>query len=293
MARLSGMTGFARAGGQLSHWTFVWEIKSVNGKGLEVRFRTPPGYDALEQAARERAKRTFSRGNIQASLTLTRDPADAAVSIDTGRLEALIAASREYVKQGDVSPPTFDGLLAINGVLRFDDEASEEEAEALHGAILVAYDAALASLHAARLEEGAALSGILSAVLDEIMALREQAAGLAATRPEMIREKFRARLQDFLEGDLPEERLAQEAAILATKADIREELDRLTAHIDSARNLLAIGSPAGRKLDFLSQEFNREVNTLCSKSGDSELTRIGLALKATVDQFREQVQNVE
>lgn len=293
MARLSGMTGFARAGGQLSHWTFVWEIKSVNGKGLEVRFRTPPGYDALEQAARERAKRTFSRGNIQASLTLARDPSDAAVSIDTGRLEALIAASRDYVKTGDVSPPTFDGLLAIKGVLRSDDEAGDEEAEALHGAILVAYDAALASLDAARLEEGAALSGILSAVLDEIVTLREQAAGLAAARPEMIREKFRARLQDFLDGDLPEERLAQEAAILATKADIREELDRLTAHIDSARDLLTLASPVGRKLDFLSQEFNREVNTLCSKSGDSELTRIGLALKAAVDQFREQVQNVE
>lgn len=293
MPRLSGMTGFARAGGQFSHWSFVWEIKSVNGKGLEVRFRTPPGYDALEQAARERAKRTFSRGNIQASLTLTRDLSASDVSIDTARLEALIAASRPYVEKGEVAPPSFDGLLAIKGVLRSEDEASESDAEALHGAILVAFDEALAALQTARLEEGAALSGILMAVLDEIVALREQAASLAAARPEIIRDRFRARLQDFLDGDLPEERLAQEAAMLAVKADIREELDRLTAHIDSARDLLAQGSPVGRKLDFLSQEFNREVNTLCSKSGDSELTRIGLALKAAVDQFREQIQNVE
>lgn len=293
MARLSGMTGFARAGGQLSHWTFDWEIKSVNGKGLEVRFRTPPGYDALEQAARERAKRTFSRGNIQASLTLNKDQSETEILIDTRRLEALIAVSRDYVAKGDVSPPSFDGLLAIKGVLKSEDEASEEDAEALHGAILVAFDAALAALHTARLEEGAAMAGMLSTVLDEIVALREQAASLAAARPEIIRDKFRARLQDFLEGDLPEERLAQEAAILAVKADIREELDRLTAHIDSARDLLALGSPVGRKLDFLSQEFNREVNTLCSKSGDSELTRTGLAMKAAVDQFREQIQNVE
>ncbi|QNL18540.1 YicC family protein [Hyphobacterium sp. CCMP332] len=293
MARLSGMTGFARASGQLAQWTFIWELKSVNGKGLEVRFRTPPGYDALEQAARERAKATFSRGNIQASLTLSRDQSDGAIAIDTARLEGLIAASRDYVARGDVSPPSFDGLLAIKGVLRSEEEASEDDAEALHGAILVSFDEALAALNAARREEGAALSGILITVLDEIVAFREQAASLAVTRPDMIRDRFRAKLQDFLDSDIPEERLAQEAAMLAVKADIREELDRLTAHIDSARDLLAQGSPVGRKLDFLSQEFNREVNTLCSKSGDSELTRIGLALKAAVDQFREQIQNVE
>jgi len=293
MANLSGMTGFARASGELVNWSFTWELKSVNGKGLEVRFRTPPGYDGLEQAARERAKAIFSRGNIQAGLVLTRDQSEGAIAIDTARLDALMAVSRDYVARGDVSPPSFDGLLAIKGVLKSEDDTRDDEFEGLPAAIQQTYDEALSALKAAREEEGAALSGILSTVLDEIVNLHQQAADLAAARPEAIRDKFQAKLQDILGGDLPEERLAQEAAILAVKADIREELDRLTAHIESARDLLAEGSPVGRKLDFLSQEFNREVNTLCSKSGDSELTRIGLALKAAVDQFREQIQNVE
>ena len=293
IAVLSGMTGFARTSGQLSRWNFTWELKSVNGKGLEVRFRTPPGYDVLEQAARERAKAIFSRGNIQASLTMAKDQSEVVIAIDTVRLDALIEASRQYVSTGDVSPPSFDGLLAIKGVLKSEEDAPDEDTEALHGAILGAFDEALTALQSARGEEGAALSGILSTVLDEIVQLRAQAANIAAARPEAIRDKFQAKLQDILGGELSEERLAQEAAILAVKADIREELDRLTAHIDSARDLLAQGSPVGRKLDFLSQEFNREVNTLCSKSGDSELTRVGLAMKAAVDQFREQVQNVE
>ncbi len=293
MAKLSGMTGFARATAQHGPFAILWELKSVNGKGLEIRFRTPPGQDALELAARERAKASFARGNIQAGLTLTRDQGAGEIAIETARLEALIAAAKPYVARGDVSPPSFDGLLAVKGVLKAEDEAAEGDEDALTGAILVAFDEALAALKTAREDEGTALSGILSTVLDEIVELRNQAAAIAADRPEALRDKFAAKLKDLLEGDLPEERLAQEASILAVKADIREELDRLTAHIDSARELLAKGSPVGRKLDFLSQEFNREVNTLCSKSGDSELTRIGLALKAAVDQFREQIQNVE
>jgi uncharacterized protein (TIGR00255 family) len=293
MARLSGMTGFARADGQWKNWNFVWELKSVNGKGLEIRFRTPHGYDALEQAARDRAKTMFGRGNIQASLTLSRDESSAGIAIDTDRLAALIAASRDYVASGEVSAPTFDGLLAVKGVLKSDDEVADDDLGALQAAILESFGSALASLKSAREAEGAALAGILDTVLDEIIALRSQAADLASARPDTIRDKLRAKLQDLLEGDMPEDRLAQEAAILATKADIREELDRLTAHIESAHELLKQGSPVGRKLDFLSQEFNREVNTLCSKSGDSDLTRIGLAMKAAVDQFREQIQNVE
>lgn len=293
MAALSGMTGFARAAGNHERWSFVWELKSVNGKGLEVRFRTPPGYDALEHAARERAKRQFARGNVQANLTLDRDTGEDGLTLDHERLKALIEASRPYVERGEAVAPRFDGLLAIKGVLQAEDGLVEAQLEALHNAILQSFDIALEGLRRAREEEGAALAAILSTVLGEITALHGEAMELAAARPEAIFEKFRAKLRELLEGDMPEERLAQEAAILAAKADIREELDRLTAHIESARSLLAQGSPVGRKLDFLSQEFNREVNTLCSKSGDSELTRIGLAMKAAVDQFREQIQNVE
>jgi uncharacterized protein (TIGR00255 family) len=287
------MTGFSRAAAAHEGWTIGWEIKSVNGKGLEVRFRTPPGFDALELAARDRTKRALHRGSLQASLTLARDKAVAGPAVDHDLLEALLEAGKPYIADGRVQPPTFDGLLNVRGVLIGEDEAGEDNCESLEGAILTAFDEALASLTAARHDEGAALSGMLLTVLGEIAELRSAAVQLAADRPEQMLERFRAKLTELLGRDLPEDRLAQEAAMLAAKADIREELDRLEAHIESARELIEGGSPVGRKLDFLSQEFNREVNTLCSKSGDSELTRIGLAMKAAVDQFREQVQNVE
>jgi uncharacterized protein (TIGR00255 family) len=293
MAALSGMTGFARASATHEAWTIGWEIKSVNGKGLEVRFRTPPGYDALELAARDRTKAALHRGSLQASLTVARDAGVAGPSVDHDLIDALIEVAQPYVADGRAQPPTFDGLLTVRGVLAGDDECSEESRDELEGAILKAFDEALAGLTAARHDEGTALSGMLLTVLDEIATLRTAAVQLAADRPEQMLERFRAKLTELLGRDLPEDRLAQEAAILAVKADIREELDRLEAHLVSARELIEGGSPVGRKLDFLSQEFNREVNTLCSKSGDSELTRIGLALKAAVDQFREQVQNVE
>lgn len=293
MAALSGMTGFARASATHEAWTIGWEIKSVNGKGLEVRFRTPPGYDALELAARDRTKAALHRGSLQASLTVARDAGVAGPSVDHDLIDALIEVAQPYVAAGRAQRPTFDGLLTVRGVLAGDDECSEESRDELEGAILKAFDEALAGLTAARHDEGTALSGMLLTVLDEIAALRTTAVQLAADRPEQMLEQFRAKLAELLGRDLPEDRLAQEAAILAVKADIREELDRLEAHLVSARELIEGGSPVGRKLDFLSQEFNREVNTLCSKSGDSELTRIGLALKAAVDQFREQVQNVE
>lgn len=293
MTALSGMTGFARASATLDGWSISWEIKSVNGKGLEVRFRTPPGFDALELAARERTKAALHRGSLQASLTLARDVTAAGPSVDHDLLNALIEAGEPFVADGRVKKPTFDGLLNVRGVLISEEDTGEDGREALEGAILQTFDEALAGLKSARQDEGAALSGMLLAVLDEIAEMRAAAARLAADRPEQMLERFRAKLTELLGRELPEERLAQEAAILAVKADIREELDRLEAHIESARDLVAGGSPVGRKLDFLSQEFNREVNTLCSKSGDSELTHIGLSLKAAVDQFREQVQNVE
>lgn len=293
MVALSGMTGFARTEGQHAGWCWVWELRSVNGKGLDLRLRTPPGYDAVEAPLRDIARSAFTRGSIQAGLTIARDETSGAAAIDEARLAALIEASRPWVEAGKVAPPSFDGLLHVKGVLKGDDEIAEDERDALHAALLESFGRAIAALKSAREDEGRALTGILSAQVAEIESLSVEAAKTASARIDTIRDRLAQRIADLVGSDFPEERLAQEVAVLALKADVREELDRLGAHIATARDLIAEGSPAGRKLDFLSQEFNREANTLCSKSGDSDLTRIGLALKTVIDQFREQVQNVE
>tara|TARA_R110002096_G_scaffold76043_9_gene179686 strand:- start:682 stop:1569 length:888 start_codon:yes stop_codon:yes gene_type:complete len=291
---LSGMTGFARAEGRHDGWSWVWEARSVNGRGLEVRFRLPPGYDGLEPGLRDIVKSAFTRGNIQFSLNLGRDASAAVAQIDADRLNAILNASELFLVSGRIAKPTLDGLLAIRGVLKTDeDEISEAERDALDAALRASFAEVVEALRGARREEGKALEGMLSGIITEIESLTADAARCAAGRPEAVREKLKARLDDLVGGDFPEDRLLQEIALLASKADVREEIDRLGAHISGARDLLAGGSPVGRKLDFLSQEFNRETNTLCSKSGDSELTRIGLAMKAAVEQFREQVQNVE
>lgn len=293
MARLSGMTGFARTEGQHAGWNWTWEVRSVNGKGLDLRLRMPPGYDAIEGPLRDIARTAFTRGSIQAGLTIGRDEAAGAAAIDEARLAALIEASRPWVESGKVAPPAFDGLLHVKGVLKAEDEIADEDREALHGALLTSFEKAVKALKSAREDEGKALSAILTAQVGEIESLAADAAQTASARIDTIRDRLATRIADLVGSDFPEERLAQEVAVLALKADVREELDRLGAHIATARDLIAAGSPAGRKLDFLSQEFNREANTLCSKSGDSDLTRIGLALKTVIDQFREQVQNVE
>ncbi|MCW5723589.1 MAG: YicC family protein [Maricaulaceae bacterium] len=287
------MTGFSRAGGALGAWSWAWELKSVNGRNFELRFRLPPALEGLEVALRDQARARFSRGNVQAALILKRDDSRAPALINETRLKALAEAARPFVDAGLAAPPRIDGLLLVKGVLVTSDEPADEELEALHAAVLAGFNAALSSLDVSRREEGASLTALLSALLDELEALTKQASGLAAARPEAIRERLKAKIDDLLPQGLDPDRLAQETALLAVKADIREELERLLEHVKSARVLLAGGSPAGRKLDFLSQEFNREANTLCSKSSDSDLTRIGLAMKAAVDQFREQVQNVE
>ncbi|WP_300543244.1 YicC/YloC family endoribonuclease [Maricaulis sp.] len=291
MAALSGMTGFARCEGVHGEWRWVWETRSVNGKGLEARFRFPSGYDRLEIRARELAKARFVRGNIQSSLNLRRDAGHSGLSIDTARLDALLEASRPYVESGRVQPPAFEGLLQVPGVLG-GEEAEPAEAgldEAIVDGLAKTFDA----LRAARRDEGAAVEPVLRGHVGTIEDLTRQAAGSAAARIDTIRDRIAAKFADLLAGDLPEDRLTQEAAAMAVKMDVREEIERLTAHVASARELIAAGSPVGRKLDFLCQEFNREANTLCSKSSDSSLTQIGLELKNTIDQFREQVQNVE
>jgi uncharacterized protein (TIGR00255 family) len=292
MGALSGMTGFARCEGVTGAWRWTWEARSVNGKGLEARFRFPAGFDRLEAGARALAKDRFTRGNVQATLVLRRDADGSGLGIDTARIDALLAAAQPYIERGLVQKPSFEGLAAMAATLGGSD-APEAADEALDAALMDGLAQTLDALKAARLEEGRTLDALLTGHVDTIETLTAEAAGCAAVRIEAIRDRMAGKFAELLGQDLPEERLAQEAAALAVKLDVREELDRLAAHIGSARTLLAGGSPVGRKLDFLSQEFNREANTLCSKSSDSSLTRIGLAIKNAVDQFREQVQNVE
>jgi uncharacterized protein (TIGR00255 family) len=291
---ISGMTGFGRAEGSRGRVAWVWELRSVNGRGLDVRVRAPTGLDALEPAVRESVAKRLRRGAVTVSLQVRREAAETGAGINAGNLAAIIAAARPFIEPGVVDPPRLDGLLALRGVLEVEDagEDAEEEA-ALRAAMLASLENALAELERARRSEGAALAKILGDAVARIESLSAAALKLGAVQPAAIRDRFKARIDDLIGGDFPEDRLATEAALLAVKADVREELDRLAAHAVTARELLAGEEPAGRKLDFLSQELNREANTLCAKSSDGELTRIGLDLKAVIDQFREQVQNVE
>ncbi len=290
---LSGMTGFARAEGARGAVSWAWEVKSVNGRGLDLRVRLPGGMDALEPAVREAVQTRFRRGAVTAGLQLQRDAAALAPRVNASRLAAVIAAVRPFIDEGVVAPPRLDGLLALRGVLEVEDGAGPEEEDALRADIVVSLGEALDALAAVRRAEGDALAAVLADAVTRIEALRDAAAAHAAAQPEAIRERLRARIAELVGSELPEDRLATEAAVLAVKADVREELDRLAAHVAAARELLAAREPSGRRLDFLAQELNREANTLCAKSADAELTRIGLDLKAVIDQFREQAQNVE
>jgi uncharacterized protein (TIGR00255 family) len=292
---VSGMTGFARASGAAGTWSWAVEARSVNGRNLEVRFRAPPGFEGVERAARDAAQARFQRGQLHVGVQARRAEAGGKAQVDVEALERLIALSRPYVDAGSVARPGFDGLLSVRGVMVEADEGEDTEArEALEASVAATVIEALDGLKAARLEEGRALAPVLHGMLGQIESLVETAAGLAATQPEALKERFARKIAD-LAGPAAElqERIVQEAALLAVKADVREELDRLTAHVASARGLLAANAPAGRRLDFLSQEFMREANTLCSKSAATALTAAGLELKAVIEQFREQVQNVE
>jgi uncharacterized protein (TIGR00255 family) len=293
---LQSMTGFARATGTHPGNTFSWELKSVNGKGLEVRLRLPPGLERLEQPAKQAFQKRFSRGQFYAALNLTRQGAEAAPTVNEALLGNVAALAKRLEEEFGLMPARADGLLALRGVLEFADPlASEEEAAAFDAAIVAALDKALGGLEMARLEEGAALGRLLLGHIDEIEALTLKAEADPSREPPAIRAKLAEQVRMVLDAmpTLDESRLNMEAAFLAMKADIREELDRLKTHVAAARSLLGAGGPVGRKLDFLSQEFIRESNTLCSKSNAVAVTAIGLALKAVVDRFREQVQNLE
>jgi len=293
---LQSMTGFGRAAADHDGTAIAWELKSVNGKSLEARLRLPPGLERLEQPVRQAIQKRFARGNIQAGLTLSRAALAAQPVVNEEFLKDLAGLAQRLQEQFGVASATADGLLALRGVLETPDAIEDEETRAaLDAAILAALDAALDALEAARREEGRALGDLLLGHLDGIEALTLRAEADPSREPAAIRARLAEQVRLLLDSGQPldEARLHMEAAFLATRADIREEIDRLKTHVASGRALLAAGGPAGRKLDFLSQEFNRESNTLCSKSNAASVTAIGLELKAVVDQFREQVQNLE
>lgn len=296
MASLASMTGYARAGGSVPGISFQVEIKSVNARGLDIRMRLAPGYDALEGEIRRRIGRAIFRGSLTFTLSVDREGEGGRVVINKQALGAVLATLEVLSTQVDAERPRLDGILGLKGVLeQHESPLPTEQEEALHAVILAAVDKAVADLVAARRQEGAHLGVVLRERIDEIAALTRAAELHPGRSRDAILERLRQQVADLVAIGigLSEERLAQEALLLATKSDIREELDRLGAHIASARQLVADGGPVGRKLDFLSQEFNREANTLCSKSNAVELTGIGLDLKAVIDQLREQVQNIE
>jgi len=291
------MTGYAREAGQAGSMAWVWEGRSVNGRGLDLRCRMPPGFDRLEPQVRTAVAAVLSRGNVSLTLTIADSAQAAPALINRALLDQLIALAGEYAGRGGMAPPRLDGLLAVRGVVEngAEREGDEAAAKARDAAMLASLQALLAALALARLGEGEKLAAVLGDHLREIEALVAEARANAATQPAAIKARLEAQVAELLGASpaLPPERLAQEAALLAVKADVREELDRLTAHIAAARTLLSGGGAIGRKLEFLTQEFNREANTLCSKASDIALTRIGLALKAAVDRLREQSLNIE
>lgn len=294
--RIASMTGFARADGGVGALSWTIEIKSVNGRTLDLRCRAPAGFDAVESAARAKMQGRLSRGSINLNFQVARAAAPATVRINRALIEELRALARE-LDGPDAPPPRLDALLSVRGVVEAADESADGDADraAIEKALAADVEKALDGLVAARLAEGERLEALLRGHLAEIARLVDEAAALDCLKPENARERLRAAVQALVDGvpALSEDRLSQEAALLMVKADVREEIDRLRAHIQAALDLLAEGGAVGRKFDFLCQEFNREANTLCSKSADGALTRIGLALKATIDQLREQVQNVE
>ena len=292
---IRGMTGFGRAQGQADWGAWVWEARSVNGKSVDLRTNFPPGCEAVDFEARRPVKDRFARGSFQLQLRIDWTKDAAATAIDTRELARLARLSRQWSQRGSgVTQASFDGLLNAAGVTKGASRTSTTVDEATAKDLLAGLDQALDLLAAARQREGEGLLQLFNAMLAQIEQLVAQSTEFAAKQPELVRERFRARLADIAkDATIDADRIAQEVLVMATRADVREELDRLTAHINSARGMLAAGEAAGRKLDFLCQELNREANTLCSKSASLELTNAGLALKSLIDQFREQVQNVE
>jgi uncharacterized protein (TIGR00255 family) len=293
---LSSMTGFARSQGASGPYAFEWELKSVNAKGFDLRIRLPPGWDEIEALAKKRAGEVLSRGTVYANLNMKRTNAASAVRVNEDVLASVVRVASMLAGKIDAVAPSVDGLLAIKGVIEIvEPESDEAEDKAAMAAAAAAFDEALADLVAMRRREGTALGQILIQRMDEIEILAKRAEAAPGRKPEAIRARLAEQIAALLESSdrFDADRLTQEALLIAAKADIREELDRIASHISQAREMIGKGGPVGRRLDFLAQEFNREVNTCCSKSNDIELTNTGLEMKNVVEQFREQVQNLE
>lgn len=296
-AAIHSMTGFARAEGEAAGQSFAWEVRSVNARGLEIRCRLPSGFEGLEPAVRRQMAQIVKRGSLVATLSITKATGGTEVRINEPVLEQILGIVEELQRRLPASPPPrIEGLLALRGVIETGEEILAGEArEAFCAALLAALEQALNRLVEERRGEGRRLALMLSDHLDRLAALEAQAAHLASGQPAVIKARLQEQLAALLDPDsgIAPDRLAQEVALLATRADTREELDRLRSHCEAGRVLLAQGGLVGRQLDFLCQELNREANTLCAKSQDIALTRIGLDLKAAIEQVREQVQNLE
>jgi len=292
---IESMTGFARMAGDLAPFRWAWELKSVNAKGLDIRLRLPAGFDAIEPEARALLGHKVLRGTCYASLTVQRDATAPEIRVNRAALEALVAALAEMPLPKGVQPASLDGLLSLRGIVET-VERGEDEAHLAHvrTAVLATFAAALEALIGMRQCEGQALAAILNARLDRIAALTAAAEECPARKPDAIRARLAQSISALAgHAGFDPNRLHQEALILAAKADIREELDRLATHVAAARDLLGKGGAVGRKLDFLAQELARESNTLCAKSNDASLTGLGLELRVEIEQFREQIQNIE
>ncbi|CCE07087.1 conserved hypothetical protein [Bradyrhizobium sp. STM 3843] len=293
---LSSMTGFARSHGASGPYSFEWELKSVNAKGLDVRLRLPQGWDEVEAFARKRAGELLSRGTIYANLTVKRADAGSTVRVNEEVLASIVTIASSLAGKLDAVAPSIDGLLAIKGVIEVvEPESDEAEDKAAKDAAMAAFDVALNALVEMRRREGETLGQILKQRIAEIEALAQKAEASPGRKPDAVKARLAEQVAALLETSdrFDADRLAQEALLIAAKADVREELDRIASHIAQVREMLKKGGAVGRRLDFLAQEFHREVNTTCSKSNDIELTNTGLEMKTVVEQFREQVQNLE
>lgn len=303
---VASMTGFAAVrgehppavgagAGETAAVTFAWEARSVNARALDLKIRLPSGFERLEPEIRRRAAARLARGSVTLALTIDRPAAAGGFRVNRAQLDVYLAVIEELRRVHRLDAPRADGVLALKGVIE-PAEDSPGAAEGLEDALLAALDALLERLVATRREEGARLAGVLARELDEIAALVVAIRRAARETPDRLRERVERQLEDLLAGQAvapAPDRLAQEVALLATKADVTEELERLDAHVAAARALLAEGTAVGRRLDFLAQEFNREANTICSKAAETEITRAGLALKAAIERLREQIQNIE
>jgi uncharacterized protein (TIGR00255 family) len=293
---LASMTGFARGHGVSGAYSWAWELKSVNAKGLDLRLRLPAGWDAVEGPARQSAAQVLSRGTVYGTLTVERVGVAPIVRVNEPVLAAVLATIKGLAGRVEAAAPRLDGILSLKGVIEIiDEDEREEDRRAAEAEVIAGFQKTLAALAAMRVHEGDALGQILTQRIGEIAALAARADAAPGRRSEAIKARIAEQVATLLDASnrFDPDRLHQEAILIASKADIREELDRLASHVAQVQRMIAEGGAIGRRLDFLAQELNREANTLCSKSNDVELTNIGLELKSVVEQFREQVQNLE